>query len=110
MAANTVVRTKDGKFAKGNKIATKKGKHKKTKLWEQLGEFLTNEGAEQFMNNLKSMMASLDPKEAATGMAMYKDTLEFFKPKLSRQEMRAEVENTHKGGVNIVVEDGAKSS
>lgn len=68
------------------KAGQKRGKHKKTKMWEQLGEFLVNDGAELFMNNVKDMMSSLDPKEVATGMSMYKDTLEFFKPKLSRSD------------------------
>lgn len=71
-------------------------KRKKTQLWEQLGEFLVNDGADIFMRNLQRQMKSDDPREQMMAMNMYKDTLEFFKPKLSRSEVKNEGEQTLK--------------
>lgn len=88
-------RNSNGQLTKGHGGLKPKGAvSKKTKLWEKLGEFVVNDGAEQFMNNIITLMSSKDPKEVALGMSMYKDTIEFFKPKLSRQELKANVETT----------------
>jgi len=88
-----------GKFVKGNEGKPKGALSEKTKLWHMLGEFITNRGAMLYTQNLVGMMESHDPKERLAGMAMYKDTIEFFKPKLSRVDQN----NTGEQQMNISV-------
>lgn len=71
-------RKKDGKFKKGHKGLKPKGAiSKKTKLWEELGEYIVGEGAEMYMQYLKQQ----DPENF---MKRYEMILEYFKPKQSR--------------------------
>ena len=65
-------------------------KNKRSLQWEALGEFITQEGAEIFMDNLVSMMGADDKKERLSGMDMYMKTLEYFKPRLNRSEVKHE--------------------
>ena len=69
-----------GKFQNGHKKLggkTKGTKNVKTQEWEQLGEFLTKEGAERVV----AIMATANDKQF---MAYYNQLLEHFKPKLQR--------------------------
>lgn len=65
---------------------------KKIKQWLKLGKFLTEEGAQLYMDNVRNLMTSGDKKLMIEGMKIYKDTLEFFKPKLSRATLENEGE------------------
>ena len=78
------------KFQKGHKKIggrTLGTPDKKTELWNNLGNFFTQEGAERAM---KIMMTSKD-KEF---MIYYKDLIELFKPKQSRVESNIEFTDT----------------
>jgi len=77
-----------GKFAKGNPGKPKGAKSARGKQWEALGEAICNEHTERF----NSVLAGLDDSDFAE---MYLKTLEYFKPKLSRQEVKSEVTNKH---------------
>jgi hypothetical protein len=64
----------------GNKAGKPKGaKSAKTLAWEQLGDFLTESGAEK----AKGIMLSSSPEDF---MRHYTNLLEFFKPKHSRSD------------------------
>jgi hypothetical protein len=96
MARAKPKRHNNGNFAKGNTSGGRKkgSKGKRTLLWEQLGEFIVTDGAELYMRNLREWMDSPDPKEKAMGMSMYKDTVEFFKPKLTRAQVEEKSDKT----------------
>ena len=71
-------------FVKGNTEASKKGKHVKTKQWEQLGEFITNSGA-------KRVMAYLDNLEDEEKFfTQYNQLLNFFKPKMQSTQLTSD--------------------
>lgn len=63
--------------------------NKKTEQWQVFAEWFMQEG----MSRLKEEMSKLEGKEYVSTV---KDLLEFFKPKLARQE------NTHEGEVRVV--------
>jgi hypothetical protein len=74
-------------FPKGHKGFKPKGcKNKKTLMWEQLGEFFTEAGAER----AKTIMANCNDKEF---MAHYTNLIELFKPKQSRVESNVSIED-----------------
>lgn len=70
--------------ALASKAGQKKGKHVKTQQWEKLGAYITGELTDKMIEYIYS----LPPKEQ---FEAYKDLLEYFKPKLQRSEIRAEV-------------------
>lgn len=76
-----------GKFKKGNPGRPKGIKDKRTRTWDDLGEYLVNEGAQRVME----VMSNLDDEEF---IRHFKDLMEYFKPKQSRIE--AKVESTHR--------------
>ncbi|MGZ5283721.1 MAG: hypothetical protein ACXWEY_15710, partial [Bacteroidia bacterium] len=57
----------------------------KTIFWNELSDFVTTGGAEKF----KQELMKLEGKEFVQA---YSNILEFFKPKLARQEIKAEIE------------------
>lgn len=66
----------------------KKGsKSKKVKHWEELGEFILNDGAEKYMKFLHE----LEPRDY---MTRFENILEYFQPKLSRSEVDNKGEQT----------------
>lgn len=67
---------KDKKLASEAGKKSKAGKHTKTKQWEALGEFITQEGAERFAN-------IMNDSDDDTFMDMYLKALNYFKPKIS---------------------------
>jgi len=70
----------------------KKGtKNEKTKQWEAIAEYMIEDGATRFANAMKTM-----PDEKF--IPVYLNILEYFKPKLARQE------HTGKDGENQVTE------
>lgn len=91
------MRNEDGTFKKGEAPGRPKGtKNHRTKQWDALGESIMNEHTERF----NAMLAGLEEKEFGE---MYLKVLEYFKPKLSRSEVKADVSNKHQP-VNITPE------
>lgn len=75
-------------FKKGNTEAAKKGKHEKTKQWEELSEAIVNRHTARF-NSLLDAMEDKDFKTA------YLEALEYFKPKLARTQVEHSGELNH---------------
>jgi len=57
---------------------------KKTEQWNQLGEFIINEGAKKYMDYLSKLKA----KDYAE---RFERILEYFKPKQMRTEIKGEI-------------------
>lgn len=72
-----IKRAKDGKFLKGSGGKPKGSFSKKTHAWMQLGDFITESGAQRAV----SVMKNADDKEF---MTMYTSLLDYFKPKMAR--------------------------
>lgn len=68
------------RFEKGNQYAKLKGKHQKTKEWEQLGEAIISRHAKRFNQILDDADDELFAKHF-TGI------IEYFQPKLQRSEV-----------------------
>jgi hypothetical protein len=68
--------------------------HEKTKAWENLGEFITESGAER----VKLILGSCEPEDF---IKYYTTLLEYFKPKLARSESK--VESKVEGTISINV-------
>jgi len=71
-------------FKKGNKGKPKGAIHKKTHIWNEIGEWFASDGIEQYKANLSEMLASGNPVQRAEGMKRLEAMMEFFKPKLNR--------------------------
>ncbi len=85
-------------FKEGHKGYKPKGaKSEKTLAWEQLGEFITETGAER----VKTILANCTPKEF---MLYYPLLLEYFKPKLARTDTLKLPENTEPLNVIKIVD------
>jgi hypothetical protein len=67
-------------FKKGNPGKPKGALSEKTIAWENIGAYLINEGAER----AKKIMMDSDNKQF---MVYFETLLEYFKPKLARQEL-----------------------
>ena len=78
------MRDNGGKFTKGNPGKPMGALSKKTILWNQLGEWFISDGALKFIQEMKK----LEGKEFINA---YSQMLEYFKPKLSRSEISAEI-------------------
>ena len=76
-----------GKFEKGNKGKPKGAISEKTIAWQNLGEFITESGAER----VKDILATCTPDKF---MVYYPMLLEYFKPKLARVDNLQLPENT----------------
>jgi|TARA_R100001530_G_scaffold73484_1_gene51818 hypothetical protein len=64
----------------GNPAGKPKGaKSEKTKAWEKLGYYIANEGAQKYLEYLEEC----EPEEY---MKRFESTLEYFKPKLARNQ------------------------
>lgn len=61
----------------------------KTRIWNEIGEWFSNEGLEAYQEELINMKA----ENPAEFMKRYETMMEYFKPKLSR----ANVDHTTKG-------------
>lgn len=97
---------KTGKFTKGNPGRPKGAKDKKTKMWDELGEFVVNEGAQTYMKYLKQM----DPEDY---MKRFEAVLEYFQPKLARLEQTGDMVLHHKpilGGNSVSGDNSAKKA
>ena len=70
-------------FQKGNKLSLgrpKGSKDVKTEQWSLLGEYITQQGADRYMNAL----IALEDKDYVD---KFEKILEYFKPKLARSEV-----------------------
>ena len=71
-------------YKKGHKGFKPKGAvSEKVKAWENLGEFITESGADR----VKTILASCEPEDF---IKYYTILLEYFKPKLARSESKVE--------------------
>jgi len=59
-------------------------KNKRTEQWEQLGESITGQQAEQFNAFLDKLWKSRDDQDKMIASELYLKTLEYFKPKQAR--------------------------
>lgn len=83
MPGNTF-KNKDIAAKAGSK--SKPGKHAKTKQWEALGEMITGELTDDVLRYVKGL-------KGEEKFNAYLKLLEYFKPKLSRSEVKAEIDN-----------------
>ena len=83
-------------FEKGHKGYKPKGAvSEKTKAWERLGEFITENGAER----IKTILASCEPEDF---IKYYTALLEYFKPKLGRVENKVEQNVQGQLTINVI--------
>lgn len=71
---------KSGKFTNGNPGRPKGSLSPKTKAWDELGEYIVGEGAQRYMESIKKL-----PDDEYS--ERFQHILEYFKPKLARQEL-----------------------
>jgi hypothetical protein len=69
--------------------------HEKTKAWENLGEFITESGAER----VKLILGSCEPEDF---IKYYTILLEYFKPKLARSESKVESKVEGTLSINVI--------
>jgi hypothetical protein len=69
--------------------------HEKTKAWENLGEFITESGAER----VKLILGSCEPEDF---IKYYTTLLEYFKPKLARSESKVESKVEGTLSINVI--------
>lgn len=93
------MRDEKGRFTEGNNGKPKGAISEKTKIWNEIGEWFAGEGLAKYQSNLMAMMDSSFSNVSAEGMKRYETLLEYFKPKLSRAEIKAEVET--KGEIDL---------
>lgn len=78
-----------GKGNTNNPDGRPKGiKNSKTILWEQFGDKMTNEFAKAAQDHMRQL---LDEGKYNDFMSHYKDFVNYFKPKLSSAQVKAEV-------------------
>lgn len=86
-------RDNKGRIIKGSGGREKGVANKKTQMWNELGEFIVNEGADKYLEHLKV----LEPDKY---MERFERVLEYFKPKLSRTT----VDDPQRDKINNVLE------
>ena len=87
-----------GKGNTNNPNGKPKGaKNRRTLEWERLGDFITERGAERAM----SILETLDDSDF---LDQYHKLLSYFKPKLSSQQIKADVRQHDP--IKVVIEDG----
>jgi len=79
-------------FAKGNPGKPKGAISKRLQLWQALGEYVVNEGAERAME----VLATLDDEQF---LEQYMKMLEYFKPKQARVTHAGDAE----APINIII-------
>jgi len=87
---------RSGQFQKGNPGKPKGAISKKTKAWDELGEFFTKEGAQR----AAKIMRDADDKKF---MVYYERLLEYFQPKLNRTDLTTGGEKFNDLPVNITI-------
>jgi hypothetical protein len=76
-------------------------KNKRTEQWEQLGESITGQQAEQFNAFLDKLWSSRNDEDKMIASELYLKTLEYFKPKQARQTIVGEADSP----VQIIISD-----
>jgi len=76
-------------------------KNKRTEQWEQLGESITGQQAEQFNAFLDKLWSSRNDEDKMIASELYLKTLEYFKPKQARQTIVGEGDSP----VQIIISD-----
>lgn len=79
-----------GQFAKGNPGRPKGTKNKRTVLWEELGQELTDRHADRFNALLDRLWDSPDLVDQLRAADLFLKVAEYFKPKLQRIQQQAE--------------------
>jgi len=82
-------------FAKGNPGKPKGAISEKTRMWEELGQYVVTEGAERAM----AVLAAMDDEDF---LSAYMQMLEYFKPKQARVTHSGDAD----GPVQIIVPEG----
>jgi len=76
----------------GNPAGKPKGTiSKKTEIWNEIGEWFANDGLDKYKDKVMEMLDSSSDVKCLEGMKRYEALLEYFKPKLSRTEVKAEI-------------------
>lgn len=73
-----------GRFATGNPGRAKGSKNERTRLWEELGEQLTDRHAERFNALLDRLWDSPDVADQLRAADLFLKVAEYFRPKLQR--------------------------
>jgi hypothetical protein len=82
-------RNTDGTLKKGHSGLKPKGAiSEKTKVWNEISDWFKNEGLEAYQEKLMEMQEN-EPKEF---LKRYEAMLEYFAPKLSRTEIKGEMD------------------
>jgi hypothetical protein len=76
-------------------------KNKRTEQWEQLGESITGQQAEQFNAFLDKLWKSRDDQDKMIASELYLKTLEYFKPKQARNTIVGDAD----APVQIIISD-----
>ena len=71
-------------FSKDYQPEKKRGKGAKAKVWETLGEYIINDGAERYGKYLNDLEDKLFANE-------FRAILEYFKPKQLKTEIKGEI-------------------
>jgi hypothetical protein len=76
-------------------------KNKRTEQWEQLGESITGQQAEQFNDFLNKLWGSRNDEDKMIASELYLKTLEYFKPKQARNTIVGDAD----APVQIIISD-----
>jgi hypothetical protein len=76
-------------------------KSEKTLQWEQLGESITGQQAEQFNDFLNKLWGSRNDEDKMIASELYLKTLEYFKPKQARNTIVGDAD----APVQIIISD-----
>ena len=76
-------------------------KNKRTEQWEQLGESITGQQAEQFNDFLNKLWGSRNDEDKMIASELYLKTLEYFKPKQARNTIVGDADSP----VQIIISD-----
>ncbi len=87
-----------GQFKAGNPGKPKGAVSEKAKFWNELKDFMVNEGAIKWKTELMKM-------EGQAFVVSYNNALEFFQPKLSRAQVEANTNLVHTFKVDFEGED-----
>lgn len=95
MAKKKQPRDGNGRLMKGHSGLKPKGAvSEKTRNWEEMGDFITNDLVPTYVSNLTRMMNSGDEKLQLAAMTKLENILEYFKPKLSRATLDGDMNQT----------------
>ena len=76
-------------------------KSERTLQWEQLGESITGQQAEQFNDFLNKLWSSRNDEDKMIASELYLKTLEYFKPKQARNTIVGDAD----APVQIIISD-----